>query len=77
MATSYLDSNCVAWMGSLPSSLKLVLRVQPSDVVLSVIDSEQSPCLSLPLWMSIQTEITDAMCSNKLFEALPCSSFGM
>jgi hypothetical protein len=33
----------VAWMGSLPSSMKFDFLGQPSEVVLSVIESAQSP----------------------------------
>ena len=63
----------VAWIGSSLSSLKFVLRAQPSEVVLSVMEREQSPGFNLPAKMSIQTVMMDAICSSKLFVALPWS----
>ena len=63
---------------SSPCSLKFVLRIHPADVVLSVIDSAQSPLFKRFARMSIHGLIIDAMNSSRLFEALKrkpgCSS---
>ena len=61
----------VAWSGSSSpkTSLKFVLCSHPAEVVLSVIESTQSPRFSRPSIMSIQGEIIDAMYSRTLFEA--------
>ena len=59
-----------ASMGSTVSSLKFVFRIQPADVVLSVMDSAQSPLDKRPARMSIHGLIIDAMNSSRLFEAL-------
>ena len=72
-ATSIL---IVAWIGSSQSSLKLVLRDHPSDVVLSVMERQQSPFFSRPARISTHTVMIDAICSSKLLEARPCNSIG-
>ncbi len=66
----------VAWIADLPSSMKFVFLSHPSDVVLSVIESAQSPRFSRPAMISIHSVIIAAICSSKLFEALNWSSFG-
>jgi hypothetical protein len=59
-----------AWMSSSEVSRKFVFRSQPSDVVLSVMESTQSPSVSRPAMMSIQGVMIAARCSNRLFDAL-------
>jgi len=59
-----------ASIGSTVSSLKFVFRIQPAEVVLSVIDSAQFPLFRRPARMSIHGLIIDAMNSSRLFEAL-------
>jgi hypothetical protein len=59
----------VAW-SLLMSSLKFVFCVQPSEVVLSVMDSEQSPSRRQSARMSIQGEMTRARSSRRLFDAV-------
>ena len=67
LATSDLT---VAWVGSSLSSLKFVLWDQLSEVELSVINREQSPGWSLLAMISIHGVMIDAICSNRLLEAL-------
>ena len=59
-------------MGSSPSSMKFDFRSQPSEVVLSVIESAQSPFLSHPAMMSIHGVIIAARCTWRLFDARNC-----
>ena len=58
----------VASIGSRMSSLKFVFQIQPADVVLSVIDSAQSPLDKRSAIISIHGLIIDAMNSSRLFE---------
>jgi hypothetical protein len=67
----------VAWIGSMLGSLKFDFRIQPSAVVLSVIESAQSPLLRRPSMMSIHGVITAAKNSSKLFDARNCRSSGI
>ncbi len=64
----------VACIGLLLYSLKLVYFIHPLVIVLLVIYNAQSPCLSLPLMMSMQGMLTTARNSGKLFVALNWSS---
>jgi hypothetical protein len=60
----------VAWITDSPPSMKLVfLSHDPSDVVLSVIESVQSPRFSRPAMILIHGVMIAAICSSKLFEA--------
>lgn len=52
------------------SSLNFVFRIQPADVVLSVIDSAQSPFDKRSASISIQGLVIDAMNLSKLFDAV-------
>jgi len=65
-----------AFIGSTVSSLKFVFRIQPADVVLSVIDSAQSPLFKRPARISIDGLIIDSMNSSRLFKALKCNKPG-
>jgi hypothetical protein len=56
-------------MGSSPSWLKFVFLSQPSEVVLLVIESAQSPNFRHPLMMSTQGVMITARCSRRLFDA--------
>ena len=55
-------------MGSLPSSMKIDFRRQPSEVVLSVIESAQSPFLSRSAMILIHRVIIIVGCSRRLFD---------
>jgi len=59
-----------SYHGSTVSSLKFVFRIQPPNVVLSVIDNAQSSLFKHPARISIHGLIIDAMNSSRLFEAL-------
>ena len=60
----------LAWTGSTPCSLKFDFHIQPSAVVLLVIDSAQSPELRRPLMMSTHIVTMAAKNSSRLFDAL-------
>ena len=55
-------------MGSLPSSMKIDFRRQPSEVVLSVIESAQSPFLIRSAMILIHGVIIIVGCSRRLFD---------
>jgi len=57
--------------------LKFVFFNHPADVVLSVIDSAQSPAFSRFVIRSTQGVTMDAMNSRKLFDALNNKSSGI
>jgi hypothetical protein len=60
----------VAWIGSLPSSMKFDFCSHPSDVELSVIKRVQLPFLSWPVRMSIHRVMIAARCLSRLLDAL-------
>jgi hypothetical protein len=63
-------------MGSSPSSIKFNFLNQPSEVVLSVIESAQSPFAIRPAMMSIHGVIIAVRCSRRLFDARNCRLSG-
>jgi len=63
-------------MGSLPSLMKFDCLSQPSEVVLSVIESVQSPFVSRPAMMSIHGVIIAVRCSRRLFDVRNCGFSG-
>ena len=63
-------------MGSSMSSMKFDFRSQPSEVVLSVIESAQSPFAIRPAIMSIHGVIIAVRCSRRLFDAQNCRLSG-
>ena len=63
-------------MGSSSSSMKFDFHSQPSEVVLSVIESAQSPFLSRPAMISIHGVIIAARCSRRLVDARNCRLSG-
>jgi hypothetical protein len=63
-------------MGSSPSSMKFYFHSQPSEVVLLVIESAQSPFFSRPAMISIHGVIIAVRCSRRLFDAQNCRLSG-
>ena len=76
LAASFLTVPSISFDSSSFSSLKFVFFNHPADVVLSVIDSAQSPALKRPAIRSTQGVTMDAMNSRKLFDALNSKSSG-
>ena len=66
-----------AWMGSLPALLKYDFFIQPSAVVLSVIDSAQSTGLSCLPIMSIHGVIIAKRNSSRLFDVRKSRASGI
>jgi hypothetical protein len=68
------------WTGSVSTpmnSRKLILRSQPADVELSVIDRTQSPVFKWPANMSTHGEMMDATYSRRLLDAQKSKSSGI
>ena len=77
LAASFLTLASMLFDSSSFSSLKFVFFNHPAEVVLSVIDSAQSPALRRFAIRSTQGVMIDAMNSRKLFDALNNKSFGI